>query len=232
MKRFSAQYVITNSGPPLKRAIITAENDGTIIDIEDTHGDPQEKHPVEFHKGIIIPGFVNCHCHLELSHLKNAVNRGSGLSGFIEQVRNTRTTDNESIIPAAKYADNDMYASGVNLCADICNTSFTFSIKKESRISYINLLEVFGIDPARAGHRMAEIVKISEIAGDMDLPFEIVPHSAYALSLPLFRLLREKTRGNRITSIHFMETPGEADLVEKHSGPLITSYIQSGLLSS
>ena len=79
MKRFSAQYIITNSGPSLKRAIITAEDDGTIINIEDTLGDLQEKHSVEFYNGIIIPGFVNCHCHLELSHMKDAIGQGTGL---------------------------------------------------------------------------------------------------------------------------------------------------------
>jgi hypothetical protein len=55
MKYFSAQYVITNSGPPLKRAIITVENDGTILNIEDTGGDLREKTSVEFYIGIIIP---------------------------------------------------------------------------------------------------------------------------------------------------------------------------------
>jgi cytosine/adenosine deaminase-related metal-dependent hydrolase len=125
-----------------------------------------------------------------------------------------------------------MYDSGVNLCADICNTSSTFSLKKESRIFYINLIEVFGIDPDKASHRMAEILKISENAGEMNLPSSLVPHAVYSLSLPLFRLLRERTGNNRVTSIHFMETEGEADLVEKHTGPLMTSYIQSGLLSS
>ena len=80
MKRFSAQYIITNSGPPLKRAIITTEDDGTIINIEDTLGDLKEKHSVEFYNGIIIPGFVNCHCHLELSHMKDAISQGTGLN--------------------------------------------------------------------------------------------------------------------------------------------------------
>jgi len=232
MKRFSAQYIITNAGPPLKRAIITAGDDGTIVDIEDTKGDLQERGSVEFYNGIIIPGFVNCHCHLELSHMKDSVSQGTGLADFIEQVRRTRATDNDNIISAAKCSDHDMYAAGINLCADICNTSLTFNIKKESRISYFNLIEVFGIDPVKAGHRMAEIINISEIAGEMNLPFAVVPHSVYSLSLTLFRLLREASNDNRVTSIHFMESEGEADLVERHSGPLMTSYKKSGLISS
>jgi cytosine/adenosine deaminase-related metal-dependent hydrolase len=69
MKSFSAQYVITNTGRPLKRAVITTEDDGTIISIEDTAGTLTEKRSTEFYNGIIIPGFVNSHCHPELSQL-------------------------------------------------------------------------------------------------------------------------------------------------------------------
>src|SRR5512141_2301440 len=115
MKHFSAQYVITNSGPVLKRPIITVENDGTIINIEDTRGDLQEKSSVEFFNGIIIPGFVNCHCHLELSHMKGVIENGTGLTDFIEKVRNTRISEKERIISASLKADNDMYKAGINL---------------------------------------------------------------------------------------------------------------------
>ncbi len=232
MKHFSAQYVITNSGPLLKRAIITVDNDGTILNIEDTRGDLREKPSVEFYNGIIIPGFVNCHCHLELSHMKGAISKGTGLTDFIEQVRNIRISENERIISAAAKADKDMYDSGINLCADICNTSLTFNIKKESRISYFNFLEVFGIDPLKASRRLDEIIHISQIAGEMNLPFSLVPHSVYSLSLPLFRLLRQITNDNRVTSIHFMETQAETELVEKHAGPLMTSYMRSGLITT
>jgi cytosine/adenosine deaminase-related metal-dependent hydrolase len=232
MKRFSAQYIITNSGPPLKRAVITTDDDGTIINIEDTGADLKEKHSVEFHNGIIIPGFVNCHCHLELSHMKGSISRGSGIGVFIEQIRNTRDNKSESIITSTYSADNDMYKEGVVLCADVCNTSISFNIKKKSRIRYINLLEVFGIDPEKATRRMDGIIKVAETAEEMNLSFSMVPHSAYSMSLPLFRLLREKSENNKVTSIHFMETAGEKTFLENHSGTLMTSYEQSGLIPS
>jgi len=69
MKSLSAQYVITNTGRPLKRAVITTEDDGTIISIEDTKGALIEKRSTEFYNGIIVPGFVNSHCHPELYDL-------------------------------------------------------------------------------------------------------------------------------------------------------------------
>jgi aminodeoxyfutalosine deaminase len=232
MKRFSGQYVFTNSGPALKRAIITTEDDGSIVSIEDTGGDLVEKHSVEFYNGIIIPGFVNCHCHLELSHMKGTVPRSGGLGDFITEIRNTRAKERERIAKYAKEADAEMYKEGIVLCADLCNTSLTFEIKKESLIKYINLLEVFGIDPENADKRLADIRKIAETAKEMALPYSIVPHSVYSMSLTLLRLLKKQFPGNKITSIHFMESEAEESFIRNLSGPLVVSFEKSGLLPS
>ncbi len=232
MIKFSAQYIITNSGPPLKRGIVTTDDSGTILSVEDTHGDLRESGSLEFHNGIIVPGFVNTHCHLELSHMKGTISPGEGLIGFINQVRSSRSAAGESIQKASGNADRDMYGAGVNLCADICNTEVTFSLKKKSRIKYVNLLEVFGIDPLKAPRRMEEIKRVSEIAAGEGLEFYLVPHSVYSVSLPLFRLLGKETVKNKVTSIHFMENPDEEELVERHSGAMMNSYIKSGLISS
>jgi cytosine/adenosine deaminase-related metal-dependent hydrolase len=232
MKRFSAQYVITNCGPALKRAVITAEDDGTILSIEDTGGNLQEKASLQFYNGIIIPGFVNCHCHLELSHLKGSLEPGKGLGLFIEQVRSYRENSSEKIIASVKYGETEMRREGIVLCADICNSTLSFNVKRESQISYFNLLEVFGIDPGKATIRMNEIGKVAETADEMKLAFSIVPHSLYSMSLPLLRLLREKNENNKVTSIHFMETAGEKIFLEDHSGPLKESYEHSGLMPS
>ena len=232
MKSFSAQYIFTNTGAPLIRGIITTDDDGTIIGIEDTGGDLKERSSVQFYNGIIIPGFVNCHCHLELSHMKGSIAKGKGLGDFIKEIRNNRNNIDTKILSAARSADNEMYQEGIVLCADVCNNPITFDIKKESRIRYLNLLEVFGIDPEKADKRMDELANLAQAAEKLDLPFYVVPHSVYSLSLPLFRLLRKKSEINAITSIHFMETAGEKQFLENRSGELMVSYIESGLITS
>ncbi len=232
MKRFAAQYIITNSGPPLKRAVITTEDDGTIVSIENTSGHLKEIHSTEFYNGIIIPGFVNCHSHLELSHMKDYSSKGKGLGDFIEQIRSTRDYNKESVYSSTSSADNYMYKEGIVLCADVCNTSDSFNIKKQSRIRYINLLEVFGLDPEKAGRRMDDIIKVAETAKEMDLPYSLVPHSAYSMSLTLFRLLRNESLNNKITSIHFMESAGEEAFLKNQTGSLMSSYKRSGLIPS
>jgi len=135
----------------------------------------------------------------------------------------------ENILYSVSRADNDMYRNGIVLCADICNTRLTFDIKKKSRIKYINLLEVFGIDPEKADHRMHEIKQLSSIAHDYRITSWIVPHSAYSISLTLFGLLRKETESNRITSVHFMESECEKSFLKYHNGPIMESYNESGL---
>jgi cytosine/adenosine deaminase-related metal-dependent hydrolase len=230
MKRFSAQYVITNAGPPLKRAIITTNDDGTIVSIENTSGNLQEEHLTEFYNGIIVPGFVNCHCHLELSHMTGVVPKGTGLGDFILTVRNSRQSSNEDILNASYSADSFMSSEGIVLCADICNTSDSFGLKKGSRIKYINLIEVFGLDPEKAARRMNEANKVAESARKNELTYSLVPHSVYSMSLTLLRLLRKDCLSNEITSVHFMETPGEESFLTQRTGSLMATYEQSGLL--
>jgi cytosine/adenosine deaminase-related metal-dependent hydrolase len=224
MKHFSAQYIFTNNGPPLKRGIITTDDEGRIISIEDTGGMLPERHSLEFYNGIIVPGFVNCHCHLELSWLKNRIPHGTGLGGFLSALTGIRSAGSDEAERAIESADKTMADEGVVLCADICNSPATFNIKKKSRIKYINLLEVYGIDPAGAEKRINEIMKVAAVAEDNLLEWYIVPHSVYSVSLPLFRLLREKTESNRVTSIHFLESADEIRLLSDHSGPLMDAY--------
>lgn len=228
MKSFSAHYIIPNSGPMLKRSVIRAEDDGTIISIDDTKGVLKEDPSIEFYNGVIIPGFVNCHCHLELSHLKDKIPPGKGLADFITAIRSRRETDDETIISHAINADKDMFREGVNLCADICNTPSTFGIKRSGRIKYLNLLEVFGIAPEKADHRIQEILKLSLEAENSGLAWSIVPHAVYSISLPLFRLLKKITCKNRVTSIHFLETDSEISFLKGLSGRISDSYLSTG----
>jgi aminodeoxyfutalosine deaminase len=230
MRRFAAQYILTNTCPPLKRAVLTTEDDGTILGIEDTDGGLTEKHSTEFYNGVIIPGFVNCHCHLELSHMRDYTTEKLGLGGFIEQIRSTRDYSKEKLYSCILASDRQMYNEGIVLCADVCNTSDSFALKKESRITYINLLEVFGLDPDKAVKRFDEIILVAQKAKEMGLNYSFVPHSVYSMSLSLFSLLRAASTKNKVTSVHFMESAEEETFIKIRSGSLMSSYLRSGLL--
>jgi len=224
MRLVSAQYVITCCGPVLKRPVITADDDGTIISIEDTGGDPGEKAITEFYNGIIVPGFINCHCHLELSYLHKKISPSTGLHGFLyelDRIRYNIAGDEEK---SARKSDKSMYDEGVVLCADICNSSLTFQLKKESPVRYINLIEVFGIDHNKAQQRIENALLLAETAEQYSLKYNITPHSVYSVPVTLFRLIKKHSLNNTLTSIHFLESEGEISFIESHSGPLFEVY--------
>ncbi|HVN59245.1 MAG TPA: amidohydrolase family protein [Bacteroidales bacterium] len=224
MKRFSAQYIFTNDGPPLVRGIVTTGDDGTIVSVEDTGGSLPELHSTGFYNGIIIPGFVNCHCHTELSYMHGKIAPGTGLGGFLSSLTGLRSSFAGDPLKAIEAADRKMSDEGVVLCADICNSTHSFSTKQKSRIRYISLLEVFGIDPGAAEKRMNDIEKVALSAGEHKLEWYIVPHSVYSVSAPLFRLIRDITKSNRVTSVHFIESEDEKQLVGTSTGNLMDAY--------
>jgi cytosine/adenosine deaminase-related metal-dependent hydrolase len=225
MRYFSAQYVFTNEGPPLQRAIVCTEDDGTIVNVEDTGGKLAERHSLEFYNGIIIPGFINCHCHIEFSYLNEVQMQEKGLAGFLQGIALNRDNRDNDRAKAMSEADSQMASEGVVACADICNTPGSFELKKKSRIKYISLLEVYGFDAAKATNRIEEVLSLAQKVSSMELPFYIVPHSVYSVSNPLFRQIKDLAAKNKVSSIHFLESEDEKRFLSEHSGPLMNAYI-------
>lgn len=232
MKRFSAHYIFTGSGTPLKHGLVTTTDEGEIISVEAPDTDLKETRSVQFFNGIIVPGFVNAHCHLELSHMKGTIPEGGGLPEFLMKVRTTRHFDASEIRAEAIKADSFMHDEGIVLCADICNTADTFEIKKKSRIIYISLIEEFGIDPERAEKRMDDALPVIREAQRAGLEYYVVPHSAYSMSKPLLKLLKEAGKDNKVTSVHFMESESEIRFLRSNDGGLADSFRASGLMPS
>ena len=100
MKRIAAEYVFTGTGgDPVRNAYVEYGEDGTVTSFgvsPDVDAEP------DFRRGILVPGFVNSHCHLELSHLRGKFAKGTGMSGFINQINELRdSTDAEGRKAAA-----------------------------------------------------------------------------------------------------------------------------------
>src|ERR1700743_645628 len=104
MKSFKADYVFPVCADPIKNGVVTVDDLGKIISVTDSHATHANSAHLEHLKGIICPGFVNTHCHLELSHLKDKVASGRGLINFIKDIQAVRTADNDAIVTAADNA--------------------------------------------------------------------------------------------------------------------------------
>jgi cytosine/adenosine deaminase-related metal-dependent hydrolase len=68
MRKISANYIFDGLGNFFKNAILVIDDNEKVVELINTNGDLQEQNKLEFYNGIIVPGFINAHCHLELSH--------------------------------------------------------------------------------------------------------------------------------------------------------------------
>ena len=104
---------------------------------------------VEYFEGIITPGFVNAHCHLELSYLANKIPVKTGLVNFIINIIKQRQLEykKEQIIESAFNADLEMWQNGIVVVGDISNNEDSFKIKQNSKIKYHTFVEVIGLNP-------------------------------------------------------------------------------------
>ena len=215
-RKIAAHYALV--GGELRRNIVVEVDDSRqIISIVESES-IDNMAGVEFHPGILIPGMINIHCHLELSYLRGAIAEGTGFGGFaraIGQVRNNFTTTER--IHAASVADSAMWQEGVEAVLDIANDDLVMPIKEHSQIEYHTLFEAFGLNLSSLdSHRsMAE----------RNTSSTVTPHSTYSLQDSIFR---EACKSNNSTiSVHLLESNDEIELYNNR-GSLAEWYGRMG----
>jgi aminodeoxyfutalosine deaminase len=234
MRFLSAPQIFTCSQKGiLHHAIIIVDDSYTIIEIiesENGHEIPKDK--IEHFKGDLTPGFINAHCHLELSYLKDKIDTKIGLDAFIKQVEINKSADIELIENAAYIADAHMYENCIVAVGDICNTAHTISIKKESKIYYHNFIETYSFDPNKAKLAFDKAHLIQQEFSAQQLVASISPHAPYSVSYPLMDLINEDllhSKDKAILTIHNQESEAENDFFKYKTGPLIERLKHFGI---
>jgi len=111
---------------------------------------------IQHHTGILSPGFVNCHCHLELSHMKGVIPEKTGLVDFVIAVMQQRGFTEDVIYAAIEKAEAEMLQNGIVAVGDICNTAHTLPQKQKGHLHYYNFIEATGFVPAFAQKRFEQ----------------------------------------------------------------------------
>ena len=218
MRKLSAHYIFPVGCPPLKYGIVVLDDDGTIIDLVDTGGKVAETSKLEFYPGVLVPGFVNAHCHLELSHMKDVIPQDTGMTGFIERISKLREEDIRIIKKAIDYQAEKMYQSGISAVADIVNTKNTITTKQHSKMYWHNFIEIFGLLPENAKKIWEKGYELERIFHESGLNASICPHAPYSISKDLWEKIR--SRKYVLSSIHNQESRDEEDLMTGAKGEL------------
>lgn len=214
---------------PLKDGVLGLDEDGMITAVfsADEAKNARIKNIMHY-EGLLVPGFVNTHCHLELSHLMGRVRQHTGLVDFVQAVMKLRGLDEAAIEAAMLQADRELFENGVVAVGDISNQGISADIKRGSPLYYHTFLEVMGFNPAMA---MASVNRAMELREKFaGLPHSIVPHAPYSVSAELFAELRQVWEIlSGPVSIHNQETLDENAFFERKEGGFLKLYEFLGL---
>ncbi len=215
LRHIAAHYLL-DGGEVVERPVITIDDAGRIVRI--AQWERLDTMPTtEFYAGALCAGFVNAHCHAELSYLRGAIAEGSGFAGFaraIGQVRGGFSAEERR--QALVAADAAMWAEGVEAVGDIVNDDSSFEVKQHSHIHYHSFAEVFGLNAStEAARRLLTGANCS-----------LTPHSTYSVQDAVFREIAQ-TKSDAPLSVHFMESPDEAALY-RGEGSLAAWYEKMG----
>ena len=223
MKSFRADYVYPVCADPIKNGIVTVDDGGRIISVSDSQSENLKETDIEQLSGVIVPGFINTHCHTELSHLRNKIKSGEGLISFIKGVQSSRNVEKQAIISAAEAADEEMYQNGIVAVADTSNSDITIALKAKSTIHYHTFVEIFGFLPDSADELFEKSLALLERFKPQSV--SITPHAPYSVSKELFKLIkRHSDAGANLISIHNQECEDENKFYRYKLGGFVDLY--------
>jgi aminodeoxyfutalosine deaminase len=225
MKSFRADYVFTIVADPIKNGVVTVDDNGKILSVSTSAPADAEVHQLS---GALCPGFVNAHCHVELSHLHNQTPRGTGLIEFIKAVQQNRQADDDAIAVALAAADEQMYQNGIVAVGDIANSVHSLPVKQASKLYYHTFVEVFSFLPERAEGAFQNALELQKQF--RPLPVSIAPHAPYSVSKELFRIIKNYSDNNdNLLSIHNQESEEENKFYRYKNGSFLDLYEHFGM---
>jgi 5-methylthioadenosine/S-adenosylhomocysteine deaminase len=234
-RRIAARWVLPISGPPIECGAVLLGPDGRVTDAGPDEAVP---HPADvpaerFPDGILLPGLVNTHTHLELTgfDLGPPDRDFSGWIGRVRAIKETRDAD--GFIAAARLGLADCYAAGVTTVADTGDTGSVIRAMAETGASGIAYQEVFGPHPAQAAKSLAGLRERLDASGRFAVGrvrLGVSPHAPYTVSGPLYSAVSEwAAREGLPVAVHLAESPAETELLERGSGRFAETWSRRGI---
>jgi cytosine/adenosine deaminase-related metal-dependent hydrolase len=225
----TATWVLPVDGPPIRDGRVCVA-DGRVVWVGPA-GDPgaPEAEVRDLGPGVLLPGLVNAHCHLELSPLDGQAPFARGFVPWVEAVVAARGRRAEDAERSRAEAIRSLEERGTVAVGDVSNALEHLDQLAASRLRAVVFLELLAWDPARAEatitwaeERLAEARRVPTPAVEVRL----AAHAPHSVSPELLRRLVE--RGG-VGAIHLAESPEESRFLARGDGPWADFLERRGL---
>jgi len=235
MLRVQAGWVHPVTAPPIHDGAVLVDERGIIVAVgpDASVPRPPAASTLSFQDGVLVPGLVNCHTHLELTLFAGRVTE-SAFPLWIRQLRAMKdATHADDFRRGAEQGVRDCWAAGVTCVADTGSTGAAMEALHALGGRGIVYQEVFGPDPAQAPASIAELTaaveRLRSLASDR-LRLGVSPHAPYTVSGPLYRATVALARRESLPiAVHVAESVAETDLVRDGAGPFAEALRARGI---
>jgi len=225
--RIRAGRVQPVTAPPIQDGAVLVDTNGRIAAVGPNAKVPQPRgaESLHFPDAEVLPGLVNCHTHLELTHLGGG--RKHEEAEFLTWIRRVRElkeqTSADAFYEAAVAGVRDCWARGVTCIAETGSTGAVMRALHDLGGRGIVYQEVFGPDPKRCAESMADLestVRPLRRLATSQLLLGVSPHAPYSVSAPLYEAVGAYARRERLpVAVHIAESKEETALLHDGAGP-------------
>jgi cytosine/adenosine deaminase-related metal-dependent hydrolase len=208
----TAGWVVPVSGPPLRHGVV-AVAEGRIVWAGGGDDGAAPQGPVrDLGPGVLMPGLVNAHCHLELCHLAGRLEDARGFVPWVEALVAARAEAPPEVVEAATAEGvGALVASGTVAVGDVSNGLAHLPMLGRSGLAAaVVFYELLAWDPAKAEAvlQFAE-ARAREVSEDLPghVQVRLAAHAPHSVSAPLLRAL---ARSGGPASIHLAESLAES----------------------
>ena len=232
MQLYAASYLLPIEGPPIAGGAIAVE-DGEIIAVGNldllTAVCPGEV--TEFPGCVIMPGLVNAHSHLELTHfpawkMRHGMDYAprSFVDWLIQVVKIKRGVTEEDLRHSVREGIRISLESGTTMLGEILSHRGLIPLYEESPLAGRLYFEAIGHDPLRCATLLAEVERAAALSMGGFLP-GFSPHTPYTISERFTRELGERAREWMLPcAVHVAESAEESAFLFNADGAIAETF--------
>jgi cytosine/adenosine deaminase-related metal-dependent hydrolase len=224
---YTADYILTMNAPPIENGAVRVhgkhiEEVGPARDIVSNSGETVRR----LSETVLMPGLINCHCHLELGGARGLFPEKESFSMWVSRLqKHQEGLSQEDYVNAIGLGGLECIRTGTTTVLDIGNTGTSFKVLPRERIRSFPVFEFMGLDPEQGlKNFQAQMARFQdfhpETFPDRCRP-SVSAHSLYACSEQLIRAVLEAHKQFDIPfSIHLAESEEEWNYFTRMEGML------------
>ena len=231
---YAASWLINPDASPIAGGALLVRNGriaatGTLPELRSVSNAPV----VEFPGSVLLPGFVNAHTHLELTHfpswrLRSAVDYQPRrfTDWIIQLIKIARGLTAEEYPPSIREGVRMCLESGTTAVGEIVTNPALADVYGDTPLGGRLYFELLGHDPALFAHKLAAALAAAEQHAARDGGAAgLSPHSPYTIAREHLDTIRDTSAARSLPlAIHLSESRAEADFLFDGSGELAADF--------